>query len=181
MAEPYRVRKAERSDIPAIERLIERSVRELSVSYYEAAQIESALEFMFGVDSQLVDDGTYHVVEAAGALAAAGGWSRRRTLFGGDRWKHGADEPLDASREPARIRAFFVDPAWSRRGLGRALFDVCRRDARAAGFGRLELIATLPGEPLYRALGFAADERIELSLPDGVRVPLVRMSRPISD
>jgi GNAT superfamily N-acetyltransferase len=179
--EPFRLRAARRDDISQIERLIDRSVRALSVGFYDDTQIESALRFMFGVDSQLVDDGTYHVVEAAGALAAAGGWSRRRTLFGGDRWKHGADEPLDASREPARIRAFFVDPAWSRRGLGRALFDVCRRDARAAGFGRLELMATLPGEPLYRALGFAADERIELSLPDGVKVPLVRMSRPISD
>jgi N-acetylglutamate synthase-like GNAT family acetyltransferase len=179
MAEPYRVRKAERSDIPAIERLIERSVRELSVSYYEAAQIESALEFMFGVDSQLVDDGTYHVIEADEELVAAGGWSRRRTLFGGDQWKHGADELLDPAREPARIRAFFVDPSWSRRGLGRALFDACLSDAKAAGFRRLELMATMPGEPLYRALDFIADERIELALPDGVRVPLVKMSRPI--
>jgi N-acetylglutamate synthase-like GNAT family acetyltransferase len=179
MAEPYRVRKAERSDIPAIERLIERSVRELSVSYYEAAQIESALEFMFGVDSQLVDDGTYHVIEADEELVAAGGWSRRRTLFGGDQWKHGANELLDPAREPARIRAFFVDPSWSRRGLGRALFDACLSDAKAAGFRRLELMATMPGEPLYRALDFIADERIELALPDGVRVPLVKMSRPI--
>jgi GNAT superfamily N-acetyltransferase len=179
MTEQVRVRAARRDDIPRIERLIERSVRELSVSYYDAAQIESALRFMFGVDSQLVDDGTYHVVEAEGVLAAAGGWSRRRTLFGGDQWKDGADEPLDPSREPARIRAFFVDPSWSRRGLGRSLFDACLRDARAAAFHRLELMATLPGEPLYRALGFSADERIELALPDGACVPLVRMSRSI--
>ena len=179
MAEHYHVRPADRSDIPAIERLIERSVRELSVAYYAAAQIESALAFMFGVDSQLVDDGTYHVIEADGELVAAEGWSRRRTLFGGDQWKHGADELLDPAREPARIRAFFVDPSWSRRGLGRTLFDLCVRDARAAGFRRLELMATMRGEPLYRALGFTAEERIELALPDGVRVPLVKMSRPI--
>ena len=179
MAEHYRVRPAERSDIPAIERLIERSVRELSVTYYDAAQIESALEFMFGVDSQLGDDGTDHVIDVNGELVAAGGWSRRQTLFGGDQWKHGADELLDPAREPARIRAFFVDPSWSRRGLGRALFDACLRDAKAAGFRRLELMATMPGEPLYRALEFIADERIELALPDGVRVPLVKMSRPI--
>lgn len=179
MPENFRVRAAQRADIPAIERLIERSVRALSVSFYDGAQIESALTFMFGVDSQLVDDATYFVVEAEQALAAAGGWSRRRTLFGGDQWKHGADEPLDPTREPARIRAFFVDPAWARRGLGRALFDACLRDARAEGFRRLELMATLPGEPLYRVLGFSADERTELTLPDGVRVPLVRMSRPI--
>ena len=177
--EPLRLRAAQRKDIPEIERLIERSVRALSIGYYDGTQIESALRFIFGVDSQLVDDGTYHVIEADGALAAAGGWSRRRTLFGGDQWKHGADEALDPSREPARIRAFFVDPSWSRRGLGRSLFEACARDAGAAGFGRLELMATLPGEPLYRALGFAADERIELTLPDGVRMPLVRMSRPI--
>ena len=177
--ERFRIRAARRGDIPHIERLIERSVRGLSVAHYDGAQIESALRFMFGVDSQLVDDGTYHVIEVDGALAAVGGWSRRRTLFGGDQWKHGADEPLDPTREPARIRAFFVDPAWSRRGLGRSLFDACLRDALAAGFGRLELMATLPGEPLYRALGFTAEERIELALPDGVQVPLVRMSRAI--
>lgn len=175
----FRVRVATRDDVPIIERLIERSVRELSVPYYDGTQIDSALRYMFGVDSQLVDDGTYHVIEVDGVLAAAGGWSRRRTLFGGDQWKHGADEPLDPAREPARIRAFFVDPSWSRRGFGRALFDACVRDARAAGFRRLELMATLPGEPLYRSLGFTADERVELGLPDGVRVPLVRMSRPI--
>lgn len=179
MAEPYRVRPAVRTDIPAIERLIERSVRRLSVGYYDAAQIESALAFMFGVDSQLVDDGTYHVIDAGGEIVAAGGCSRRRTLFGGDQWKHGADELLDPAREPARIRAFFVDPSWSRLGLGRALFSACLRDARAAGFRRLELMATMPGEPLYRALGFSAEERIELALPDGVRVPFVKMSRPI--
>ena len=179
--EHYRIRTARRDDIPRIEPLIDRSVRALSVAHYDEAQIESALKFMFGVDSQLVDDGTYHVIEVDGALAAAGGWSRRRTLFGGDQWKHGADEPLDPAREPARIRAFFVDPAWARRGLGRSLFETCLRDARTAGFRRLELMATLPGQPLYRALGFMAIERIELALPDGVRVPLVRMSRPIED
>jgi GNAT superfamily N-acetyltransferase len=179
MTEHFRVRAARRDDVPVIERLIERSVRALSVPYYDSVQIESALRYMFGVDSQLVDDGTYHVIEVEGALAAAGGWSRRRTLFGGDQWKHGADEPLDPAREPARIRAFFVDPTWSRRGLGRALFDACIHDARTAGFHRLELMATLPGEPLYRSLGFSAEERIELALPDGVRVPLVKMSRSI--
>lgn len=168
-------------DVPAIERLIVQSVRALSAGFYDDAQIASALRFMFGADSQLVEDGTYHVIEASGVIAASGGWSRRRTLFGADRWKHGADDPLEPSREPARIRAFFVDPRWARRGLGRLLFETCLREARAAGFRRLELMATLPGEPLYRALGFAIDERVELELPDGVRVPLVRMSRAVAD
>lgn len=154
-------------------------MRELSAAFYTETQIESALRFLFGVDTTLVDDGTYHVVVIEGLVVAAGGWSRRRTLFGGDRWKRGGDDLVDPSLEPARIRAFFVHPAWSRRGLGRLLFETCRREASAAGFRRLELMATLPGEPLYRALGFAADERVELALPDGVRVQLVRMSRPI--
>jgi GNAT superfamily N-acetyltransferase len=175
----FHLRRARHDDVGAIERLIERSVRALSTGYYDQGQIQSALTYMFGVDSQLIDDGTYHVIEVAGAIAAAGGWSRRRTLFGGDQWKHGADEPLDATREPARIRAFFVDPTWARRGMGRALFDACHDEARRAGFRRLELMATLPGEPLYRALGFSPDERVELALPDGIRVPLVRMSLPI--
>ena len=175
----YRVRAARTEDVPVIEQLITHSVRELSAGFYDHAQIESALRYIFGVDTQLIDDATYHVIEAEGKLVAAGGWSRRRTLFGGDRWKHGADDALDPSLEPARIRAFFVHPAWSRRGLGRLLFETCRRDAVAAGFHRLELMATLPGEPLYRVLGFTDDERIELPLPDGVLVPLVRMSRAI--
>ena len=159
--------------------MIARSVRELSAGFYAETQIESALRFLFGVDTRLVDDGTYHVVDIGGVVVAAGGWSRRRTLFGGDRWKRGVDDLLDPSLEPARIRAFFVHPAWSRRGLGRLLFETCLREASAAGFRRLELMATLPGEPLYRALGFTGDERVELTLPDGVRVQLVRMSRPM--
>lgn len=172
------LRPARGDDVPVIEELIARSVRQLSAEFYAATQIESALRFLFGVDTSLVDDGTYHVAEIEGLVVAAGGWSRRRTLFGGDRWKRAADNFLDPSLEPARIRAFFVHPAWSRRGLGRLLFETCRREASAAGFRRLELMATLPGEPLYRALGFTADERVELELPDGIRIQLVRMSRP---
>jgi GNAT superfamily N-acetyltransferase len=177
--ESFVVRAARRDDVPAIEQLIERSVRELSAAWYTPEQIGSALRHMFGVDTQLVDDGTYYVVEHDGVLVASGGWSRRRTLFGGDRWKREPDELLDPALEPARIRAFFVRPEWSRRGLGRQLFETALRDALLARFRRMELMATLPGEPLYRALGFQSGERVELELPDGVRVPLVRMSRDI--
>jgi GNAT superfamily N-acetyltransferase len=177
--ESFVVRAARRDDVPAIEQLIERSVRELSADWYAPEQIESALRFMFGVDTQLVDDGTYYVVQRDGVPVAAGGWSQRRTLFGGDRWKRVEDARLDPEREPARIRAFFVDPAWARHGLGRMLFERALREARLAQFSRMELMATLPGEPLYRALGFGSDERIEFELPDGVKVPLVRMSRDI--
>ena len=178
-ADPFHLRPARRDDVATLERLIERSVQQLGAAWYSTDQIASALRFMFGVDTQLIDDGTYYVVQRDARIVAAGGWSGRRTLFGGDRWKHGADAPLDPATEAARIRAFFVDPSSARRGLGRLLFDRCLMDARTAGFTRLELMATLPGEPLYRALGFAADERVELALPDGVQVPLVRMSRPI--
>src|SRR5258705_434676 len=178
-ADPFHLRQARRDDVATIERLIERSVRQLGAPWYSADQLASALRFMFGVDTQLIDDGTYYVAQDAERVVASGGWSGRRTLFGGDQWKHGADAPLDPATEPARIRAFFVDPGSARRGLGRLLFDRCLAEARAARFQRLELMATLPGEPLYRALGFAADERVELTLPDGVQVPLVRMSRAI--
>src|SRR5829696_5958645 len=178
-ADSFLVRPARRDDVPAIEELIERSVRELSSPWYDPVQIQSALRYLFGVDTQLVDDGTYFVVARGHVLTAAGGWSRRRTLFGGDRWKHEADDLLDPRREPARIRAFFVHPEWSRRGLGRMLFETAVRDALSAEFNRMELMATLSGEPLYRALGFTPEERVELELPDGVRFPLVRMSRPI--
>jgi N-acetylglutamate synthase-like GNAT family acetyltransferase len=175
----FELRQARRDDVETIQRLIDRSVRQLGSAWYTPEQIASALRHMFGVDTQLIDDGSYYVIEDATRMVAAGGWSRRRTLFGGDQWKHGADAPLDPEREGARIRAFFVDPAAARRGLASLLFDRCLADARAAEFQRLELMATLPGEPLYRALGFVAEERIELALPDGVRLSLVRMSRAI--
>ena len=175
----FQLRRARREDVGALQRLIDRSVRQLGSAWYTSGQIASALRFIFGVDTQLIDDGTYYVVQGADGIVAAGGWSGRRTLFGGDQWKHGADAPLDPATDAGRIRAFFVDPASARRGLGRMLFDQCLTDARAAGFQRLELMATLPGEPLYRALGFEADENVSLALPDGVAVPLVRMSRAI--
>jgi GNAT superfamily N-acetyltransferase len=167
-------------DLPAIEALIARSARELSVGFYTEGQVASLLRHVFGADTQLVRDGTYYVIETApGGLAAVGGWSRRRTLYGGDRMKQADDPLLDPGREPARIRAFFVHPDCARRGLGRRLYDRCETAARDAGFHRLALVATLPGEPLYRALGFELDERFMLTLPDGIEVPVARMSRPI--
>ncbi len=173
------LRRATLDDVPAIDALILRSVRALSVGFYTPAQIESALRHVFGTDTQLVRDGTYFVVEIGGALAAAGGWSGRRTLFGGDQMKAGEDDALDPTREPARIRAFYVDPAWARRGLARLLFAACRDAARDAGFTTLELMATLPGEPLYAALGFTVEERIVVPLPDGELLPGARMRRSV--
>jgi GNAT superfamily N-acetyltransferase len=171
------IRPATRDDVAAIDALIAESARALSGGYYSAAQIESLLRFVFGPDTQLIEDGTYFVIERDGRLVGAGGWSRRRTLFGGDQLKDGKDPLLDPRSEAARIRAFFVHPAAARQGLGRRLFDECQRAATAAGFRSLTLVATLPGEPLYRALGFTVAERFQLRLADGVEVPVVRMNR----
>jgi GNAT superfamily N-acetyltransferase len=176
-AEPG-LRLARLEDLPAIEALIARSARELSAGYYTPAQVAALLRYVFGADTQLIRDGTYFVCEAdGGVLVAAGGWSRRSTLFGADRMKATEDPLLDPATEAARIRAFFVDPGWARRGLGRRLFDECRSAARSAGFRTLALVATLPGEPLYRALGFELTERFALRLPDGTEVPVAHMSR----
>ena len=173
------VRAARLDDLPAIEALITRSARELSAGYYTPAQVDALLRYVFGADSQLIRDGTYFVCETdGGVLVAAGGWSRRATLYGGDRMKAAEDPVLDPATEPARIRAYFVDPAWARQGLGRRLFAECLAAARASGFRSLALVATLPGEPLYRALGFALAERFSLDLPDGSVVPVARMTRP---
>ncbi len=167
------------ADVPALRTLIAESVRGLSVGYYSAAQAESALVHVFGPDTQLIADRTYYVVESGATLVAAGGWSRRLTHYGGDQMKSGDDPVLDPATEPARIRAFFVHPAWARRGLGRLLFETCRDAARDAGFRELTLVATLPGVPLYEALGFVAGERFAVPMADGVELPVVRMARAV--
>jgi GNAT superfamily N-acetyltransferase len=177
--ESDRLRPAVRSDIPVLEELIARSGRGLSAPFYTPEQAEALTRQVFGVDSQLIADGTYYVIERSGRPVACGGWSRRRTLFGGDRHKRGPDPPLDPAREPARIRAFFVDPSMARRGLGTRLMEACVHAARAAGFRSLELASTLPGVPLYEATGFTIVERFEINLEGGVRVPLARMRREI--
>ena len=175
------LRNATPADIPRLRDLIEQSVRALSVGYYTGPQIESALRHVFGPDTQLIADRTYYVIESeAGELVAAGGWSRRRTLYGGDQMKGVEDPLLDPATEAARIRAFFVHPARARCGLGRQLFERCAAGAARAGFRTMELMATLPGEPLYRALGFAEIERSSAPLPDGEVLPVVRMARPLA-
>ena len=172
------IRQARPDDIPALVRLIPESVRGLSAGFYTPAEIEGALVHVFGVDTQLIEDGTYFVAEVAGELVGGGGWSKRRTLFGGDQHKAETDDGLlDPAREPARIRAFFVHPAWARRGIGRRLMSACEDAARRAGFRTLELVATLPGEPLYAASGFAVMERLQIPLPNGGTLPAVRMTK----
>jgi GNAT superfamily N-acetyltransferase len=173
------LRLATLDDLPALRALIPASVRALSQGFYTPQQVESAIRHVFGPDTQLIADGTYFAAEAEGTIVGCGGWSRRRTLYGGDQMKDAEDPLLDPAAEAARIRAFFVHPAWARRGVASAIMHACRDAAAQAGFQRLELMATLPGEPLYRAFGFEARERVESTLPDGVRVPFVRMERAI--
>lgn len=170
-----RLRTAERADIPALQSLIARSARGLSRGYYTLEQTEALLQHVFGVDTQLIEDQTYFLIETESDIVACGGWSRRATLFGGDQAKTGADPLLDPAERPARIRAFFVDPRMARRGLGGQLMAACIDAAKMAGFRALELVSTLPGEPLYVAWGFEATERFELALPQDIRVPLTRM------
>lgn len=177
------LRLATARDIPGITALIAASVRTLSKGMYSTDQAEAALVHVFGVDSQLIADGTYYVIANAGdrALVAAGGWSARRTLYGGDQVSGRADVALDPSTMPARIRAFFVHPDWTRRGLARRIFDECDVAARARGFRAFELVATLPGEPLYRALGFVPLEPVLIPIPGNLTLPCLRMRRSIVD
>ncbi|MGI9044509.1 MAG: GNAT family N-acetyltransferase [Gemmatimonadaceae bacterium] len=166
-------------DVPELQDLIGLSVRALSAGIYTPAQIEAALVHVFGVDSQLVADGTYYVIEDAGTLVAAGGWSSRQRLYGGDQARGEPDPTLDPATTPARIRAFFVHPGWIRRGLARWIYQACQGAAKARGFRAFDVVATLPGEPLYRALGFAPVETISIALPGDLVLPCVRMRCPI--
>lgn len=167
------------SDVDAMEALIARSGVELSAGFYSEQQAAAVTRHVFGVDSQLIADQTYFVIEQDAAIVACGGWSRRRTLFGGDRAKNGPDALLDPATEAARIRAFFVAPHMARRGLGRQLMRHCSLQAAMAGFHTLELAATLPGVPLYLTSGFEVVERIGLTLPGDISLPLVRMRKSI--
>jgi GNAT superfamily N-acetyltransferase len=173
------LRRATRADVPAITALIDASVRGLSAGIYTAAEIDESLVSVFGVDSQLLDDGTYFVIDCDGEIAASGGWSKRATLYGGDQVKHGADPLLDPSVDAARIRAFYVAPQWARRGFARMLYRACEQAAVSAGFTRFQLGATLPGVPLYEALGFRALERADYPMRFGLTLGIVRMERAI--
>lgn len=181
------VRAAIQEDTPLLRQLIDASVRGLQAAYYTPRQIELALQSVYGVDSQLIADGTYFAAEVVADPAAycakhlivgCGGWSRHRTLFGGDQWSAREDDLLDPARDAAKIRAFFVHPDWARRGIGTMILHACEAAAKAAGFQRLEMGATLSGVPFYRTNGYAAIENVEVRLEDEV-FPIVRMSKSI--
>ena len=177
---PFILRPARPADVPALQALIERSARGLSAGFYTPAEAESAIRYVFGVDSNLIADGSYFAVRDGPTIVGCGGWSRRRTLYGGDQRPVGdGSDRLDPTTDAARIRAFFVAPERARQGIGRLLLDACFDAAGAAGFARAELMATLPGVPLYEAYGFEALERVTDVLPDGTPIAFVRMARDI--
>jgi len=172
-------RLAQLTDIPQLNEMIEQSVRGLSVGYYTPQQIESSIKYIFGVDTQLVIDGTYYIAEVDGQLAGCGGWSKRNTLYGGDQHKDIEDPLLDPETDAARIRAFFVHPDFARRGVGTHIINVCESAAKAAGFKRLELGATLPGVPLYKTMGYTAINETSATLADGVALQIIKMGKDI--
>lgn len=171
------LRLATDADVPVLEVLIPLSVRSLQVAHYSNAQMEAALGPVFGVDRQLISDGTYFVVEHEGQIVGCGGWSRRKAMYGGDRGRAGEDALLDPVTDPARIRAFFVHPDFARRGIGRRLLSECEAAIHVAGFKRVELVATLAGEPLYSTAGYQVHERLYAPLPNGLSLPTVRMGK----
>lgn len=176
----WRIREATFDDVPALHPLIAESARGLAQADYTPEQIEAALGSAWGVDSQLIRDRTYFVVEAQGAIVACGGWSHRKTSFGGDGHTARDATPLIPARDAARIRAFFVRPAWARKGIGRALLARCEAEAWKAGFRSVELVATLTGCRLYRACGFVADPPVRYTLPGGVGIDFVTMRKSLA-
>ena len=167
-------------DAPRISELMHDSILALFPAFYDERQTASAVVHIGHLDLALIEDRTYYVHEADDEIVACGGWSRRNKLYAGSGDAADDDRLLDPATEPARVRAMFVREDWTRRGLGRAILEACERDARAAGFTTLALMATLPGEPLYRAFGFREIERVDITTPDGVVLGGVAMERPVS-
>jgi GNAT superfamily N-acetyltransferase len=192
-----RIRKAVAADVPALKVLIAVSVRELQAEDYTPEQMEGALETVFGVDSQLIADGTYFVAEARGAdaqslaesreggkgsvsdwvIAGCGGWSKRKTLYGSDHWTGREDTLLNPQRDAAKIRAFFIHPAWARRGIGSRILEACEIAASTAGFASYEMGATLTGAKLFGTKGYVGVEKIEVPLKNGLSLPVIRMAK----
>jgi GNAT superfamily N-acetyltransferase len=171
-------RLATRADLAVLSALMDAAISELQKPFLTEAQVRSSRSIM-GLDTQLIDDGTYFVVEQDGAIAGCGGWSRRATLYGGDRSPGRDPALLDPAKDPARVRAMYTHPDFTRRGVGRMILTLCEEAARAEGFARAELMATMAGEPLYRACGY---EPLESLVDDrgGAAVPLVRMVKALA-
>lgn len=182
--EKFAIRLATAEDIPALRGLIEKSVRVLQREDYSAEQLEAALGTAYGVDTQLIADGTYYVVEESrGAgeqrIVACGGWSMRKTLYGSDHGPYRDNAKLDPACDAAKIRAFFVHPEWARHGIASLILKTCEDAAYARGFRRFEMGATLTGVPMYAARGYEAKERLEVPLPGGLSLTVVRMGKRV--
>jgi GNAT superfamily N-acetyltransferase len=171
-------RPAQSTDIPVLKILMDAAIRELQRGYLTAEEI-AASQAIMGLDTQLIEDGTYFVVECEGGIAGCGGWSRRATLFGGNHSTGRDAALLDPAKDPARVRAMYTSPAFARRGIGRMILGLCERAAATEGFTRAELAATLAGEPLYRACGYRPIERFQSDTPSGLRIPLIRMGKAL--
>jgi len=169
-------RLAVRADLPALEALMTMAIRQLVGAYLDAVRVEASFEIM-GVDTQLIDDGTYFAIEHERRIVGCGGWSRRATLFGGDHFAKRDARLLDPATEPARVRAMYTHPDFVRRGIGRLVLSLCEAAAAREGFQSLELAATVAGEPLYAACGFSVIERMEVPTSKGVRIPGARMGK----
>ena len=173
------VRKATLDDVPALQSLIARSARGLSTAEYRPAQVEGALRGAFGVDTQLVNDQTYFIAEDNGAMVGCGGWSFRSTLFGSDA-RGGRDSSLlDPKNQAAKIRAFFVDPSWARRGIGSLLLERCEQEAHSRGFSEVELMATLPGVKLYAARGYVGSDMVRYEVGEGESIEFIPMRKTL--
>ncbi len=170
---------AQEEDLPALRALMTRAIEELQHGFLTPEQVKASHQIM-GLDTQLVKDRTYFMIRDGGALVGCGGWSWRATLFGGDDSIVAREPlPLDPAKDAAKIRAMYVDPAHARRGIGKAIMALCEDAARAAGFSRAELMATLAGLPLYKACGYAEIEAVEATSREGVKVPIIRMGKPL--
>ncbi|HEU4768138.1 MAG TPA: GNAT family N-acetyltransferase [Pyrinomonadaceae bacterium] len=173
------VRKATLEERDAITQLIAESARHLSREHYADVQIEAALASVFGVDSDLIEDGTYFVAEEDGMLIGCGGWSQRKKLYGGDHSSNRDAGFLDPASDPAKIRAFFVHPQHARKGVARAILLLCENQAAEHGFRALELLSTLPGIKFYESCGYSRNGHFDLELYDGVRLPFVPMRKQL--
>jgi GNAT superfamily N-acetyltransferase len=171
-------RLARLEDIPALRALMASAIRELQHGFLSPEEIVASASIM-GLDTQLIDDGTYFIVESEGRIAGSGGWSKRATLFGGDHSAGRDAALLDPAKDAARVRAMYTSPDFARRGVGRMILGLCEAAAKAEGFARTELAATLAGEPLYRACGYVPIEHFRSDTPQGLRIPLIRMGKAI--
>ena len=184
MLQDFRVRPAVLADLPVLRVLIDASVRRLQADDYTPAQREGALQTVFGVDTQLIADGTYLVVEychpellSETVIVACGGWSKRKTLYGADQWTDRQDDLLDPHHDAAKIRAFFIHPDWSRRGIGTLLLEACENAAKSAGFRRFEMGATLTGAKLFRTRGYLPVKNLVVPLTNGESLPIIHMEK----